>query len=126
MMQPLARYVFLQLPGWLIAAALLCWLWPSTGLGPLVGVGVFALWVAKDFVIFPLIRIGYEPGKTGVEQLIGVEAVVSSAVSPVGHVRVRGERWRAELAPGESPIPQGAVVEIRSASGLTLYVARRE
>jgi len=125
-MRPLTRYLVLQLPGWAVAAALLVWLWPSTGLDPLAGAGVFALWVAKDFAIFPLIRVGYEPGKTGVEQLIGLEAVVSRPISPVGHVRVRGERWRAELAPGESPISEGVIVEIKSASGLTLSVARRD
>ncbi len=124
-MRPLTRYVVLQLPGWAVAAALLVWLWPATGLGPLAGFGAFALWVAKDFAIFPLIRVGYEPGKTGVERLIGLEAIVSHAISPVGHVRLQGERWRAELAPGELPIPEGAIVEIRSASGLTLSVARR-
>jgi membrane-bound ClpP family serine protease len=125
-MRPLARYLLLQIPGWVVVAALLVWLWPATGLDPRLAVGAFVLWIAKDFAIFPLLKIGYEDGKTGVEQLVGARGVVSRAVDPVGQVLIRGERWRAELARGEPPIPEGATVEVRDASGLTLRVARAD
>jgi membrane protein implicated in regulation of membrane protease activity len=123
-MRPFTRYLLLELPGWVIAAVVLAWLWPLGGLDPWLGAGVFALWVAKDLAVYPFLRIAYEPGRTGVEQLVGLRGVVSRAVDPVGYVRLRGERWRAELAPGERPIPAGVEVEVRSAEGLTLRVAR--
>lgn len=123
-MRPLARYLLLQIPGWAVVAALLFWLWPSTGLDPRLALAAFLVWIAKDFAIFPLLRVGYDSGKTGVEQLVGARAVVSRAIDPVGQVLIRGERWRAELARDEPPIPEGTTVEVRAAAGLTLRVAR--
>ncbi len=59
----------------------------------------------------------------GVEILIGADAVCEETLSPSGYVRVRGERWRAEvLAPEVGPIPQGSTVSVRSVQGLTLLV----
>jgi membrane protein implicated in regulation of membrane protease activity len=124
-MTTLTRYVLLQIPGWAVAAGVLYLVWPATGLAVWLGVATFAGWVLKDFILFPLVRIGYEPGaKTGVEQLVGMCGVVSRSVDPHGWVRLRGERWRATLAPGEAAAPAGATVKVTRVTGLTLVVAR--
>jgi membrane protein implicated in regulation of membrane protease activity len=121
--KPLTRYVSFQVPGWVLAAALLLWLWPATGLEAWIGVVVFLLWVVKDFAMYPLLRQAYRRDTaTGVARLIGAEAVVTSALSPTGYVTVNGERWRAEAPPDRVLIPVGTRVLVEGVDGLTLRV----
>ena len=47
----------------------------------------------------------------GVEALLGEIAVATTALDPVGHVRVAGELWRAR---SEQPIEPGGRVVIRA------------
>jgi membrane protein implicated in regulation of membrane protease activity len=124
-MRPFARYLLLQVPGWCVVAALLLWLWPATGRGGWLGAGLLGLWIAKDLLAYPLLRRAYESGvETGSARLIGLRGLARQPIDPRGYVEVRGELWRAELAPGEAPIAPGTPVEVRSASGLTLVIAR--
>jgi membrane protein implicated in regulation of membrane protease activity len=119
----LRRYVLFQLPGWSLAALLLLGLASAGGLTVLTAVGLFLLWVAKDFVLYPLVWNAYLPGgETAAERVIGKRAVARDALNPWGYVEIESELWRAELAPGEAPVPPGGAVTILAVEGLTLFV----
>lgn len=59
---------------------------------------------------------------TGAEALVGATAVVVEPCLPVGHVRVRGELWRASC---EDEARAGDEVVVTAVEGLTLRVALR-
>ncbi|HEX9201246.1 MAG TPA: nodulation protein NfeD [Acidobacteriaceae bacterium] len=60
---------------------------------------------------------------TGPEAMLGHIAIAMTPLAPTGQVEVRGEIWKATLAPGAEPIPAGAQVTVRKIDGLTLTVA---
>lgn len=97
------------------------------GLPLWIVVGTFLLWVIKDFVLYPLLRVSYESGgKTGADQLIGLQGVARERLDPRGYVHVRGELWRAETEPGDGPISAGSPVRVVGTNGMTLIVATEE
>ena len=57
---------------------------------------------------------------TGSEGMIGLEGEVIEALTPVGAVMVRGERWKAKSV--DEDISAGDEVEILGVNGLTLTV----
>ncbi|MGH9783362.1 MAG: hypothetical protein ACRD88_04185, partial [Terriglobia bacterium] len=60
------RYLLFQIPGWILAALLLGALQRWLGLPLEFAIGLFVLYVAKDFLIYPYVRKAYEPhNKTG-------------------------------------------------------------
>lgn len=121
-LRPFSRYLLFQIPGWLLAAALLYWFWPRTGFDEWLGVGAFALWVGKDFAMWPLVRVGYDThAPIGADELIGSMAIVQKELTPVGTVRVRGELWRAR-AEEEATCSSESAVEVVAVAGMTLVV----
>ena len=56
---------------------------------------------------------------TGVESMVGMIAVAMTELAPHGKVLVQGEIWDAV---SEEPIHEGAEVEVKTVSGLTLTV----
>jgi len=67
---------------------------------------------------------------TGPQAMVGHTAVAMTPLGPtgedaVGQVEVRGEIWRAMLAPGEAPVAKGAQVTVRGVDDLTLTVSGR-
>ncbi len=123
-MSPLARYVLLQLPGTLLVGLGLLLFWDETELPGWVGVLVFVLWVAKDALLYPLLKRAYEPTASGVPQLVGRCGVARDELNPRGHVQINGEIWRAQAIEGAEPIPPGAEVVVRGADRFTLLVER--
>jgi len=124
-LSPLTKYLLLQIPGWLLIGILLLWLWPETGLSPWIARAGYALWVAKDFALYPFLRSGYESGvPTGAESLVGAVAVTRGTLDPNGYVGIGGELWKAELVSGEAPIPPQTEVRVETVRGLTLFVVR--
>jgi membrane protein implicated in regulation of membrane protease activity len=122
-MSPWTKYLLIQLPGWVLAIVIVTGLRHWLGIPFWIAVGLFFLWVVKDLVMYPLLRTAYESGvKTGIEQLIGVTAIVQEELAPRGYVRVRGELWRAEVMADNGPIPPGSSVRILAAQGMTLIV----
>ena len=123
-MATLTRYVLLQVPGWMLAALLLIGLQYWIGVSLWVIIGLFFLWVVKDFIIYPFVRTAYQAGvKTGTDQLVGAQGVAhQKRLDPRGYVRVRGELWRAEAEPGDKPISPGSPIRVQAAHGLTLIV----
>jgi len=119
----LARYVFLEIPGWVAAAALLMLLVEYWELAPRTALLLFALWVAKDFALFPVLRIAYEDAPPdGTDRLLGALGTTRGRLDPEGWVLVGSELWRAELAPGQAPLERGAAVRVTAVRGLTLSV----
>ncbi len=118
------RYLLFQIPSWTLVIILLGSAHRWLGLSIPTAVGLFLLFVAKDFVIYPYVRKAYEAdNRTGAELLIGTIGMTKQALDPEGYVLVKGELWRAVAEPPEQPIPQDRPVRIRAVSGLTLIVA---
>ena len=119
------RYWLLQIPGWIVLAGLLAaarfWL----GLSPLAAVIVFAFWLAKDAVFYPILRPHYVFRERDAHVgLLGEHAVAQETLSPRGYVQLRGELWVAELASTDAPVRAGERVVVESVDGLTLKVKR--
>lgn len=117
------RYVLIQIPGWILAAIVLS-VWHRWLNLPLwAAIGLFAAYVGKDFVLYPFLRRAYEPhGKTVVQTMVGEGGVATQQLDPDGYVRVRGELWHAEAAPGTQPVRQGSRIRVESVRGMTLIV----
>jgi membrane protein implicated in regulation of membrane protease activity len=116
------RYILLQIPGWLAGAAVLIVLWDWFGLAPWMAAVLFGLYVAKDLLVYPLVRRAYERGPAaGAVQLVGCVGRTRQRLQPAGYVLVRGELWRAEARNG-SPIEPGTAVRVMAARGYTLEV----
>jgi membrane-bound serine protease (ClpP class) len=75
-------------------------------------------------VVIYAMRAQKVPISMGPEALIGQIGTASSDLSPRGSVRLRGERWLAELVEGEEPLAQGARVEVVRLVGNRLYVRK--
>ena len=119
-----ARYLAFEAPSWVLLAAVLVVLVRVWDLTIPVAVLVLALWVVKDLVLFPVLRIAYEPagGSGGAENLIGSLGIVSVDLDPEGWVRIGAERWRARVSRDQAPVPSGAAVRVTSVEGLLLRV----
>ena len=117
------RYLLFQVPGWLVvggalAAAMRWWELPA----PWALAG-FAAWLAKDAVLYPIVRRAYEPDGRAPHGPIGGHGVAETAIDgEEGWVRVGPERWRARTAPGAGPIAAGAAVRVRGLRGHVLEV----
>ena len=100
-MRAFPKYLLFQVPGWLLGVVLLVWIWPRTGLATWIGVALLAGWVAKDLVLYPLVRTAYL-GRvpTGSERLIGASGKARDRLDPDGWVFVAGELWRARATNG--------------------------
>jgi membrane-bound serine protease (ClpP class) len=121
-MPVLVRYTLLQLPGWTIASGILYLAWTRWDLSGLLALGGLAFWISKDFALYPFVRSAYAVGPSsliGPELLLGSEGTSDGELTPSGHVRLRGERWRAEST---SHVAAGARVRVRAVRGLTVEV----
>ncbi|WP_348268561.1 nodulation protein NfeD [Edaphobacter paludis] len=58
---------------------------------------------------------------TGPQAMLGAIAVTQTPLTPNGQVAIRGELWQASLR-GQSSLPAGSSVLVRSVDGLTLIV----
>ena len=68
------------------------------------------------------LRLARRRARVGADTLIGREAVVVTALDPVGQVFLAGERWRARGADGAQA---GEHVVVCGREGLTLIVERK-
>jgi membrane-bound ClpP family serine protease len=119
-----ARYLLFQLPGCVVAAAVLAGLVHWGHLSPTVAYALFGIWVVAEIALFPVFRIGYETGgaRAGAEALVGAMGVALEDLDPEGYVRMGAERWRAVVAGGCAPVAAGAKVRVREVRQLTLVV----
>ena len=117
------RYLIFQIPGWLIAAAVLLALLHWEFLPPWLGVVGFFAWVLKDVMLYPLLHRAYQTNvKTGLQALVGARGFAHDDLSPKGFVRVQGELWSARALPADQMIVAGTEVEIVSAEHMTVFV----
>lgn len=120
---PLVRYVLLEAPGWALAGVVLgffCW---TGDLSRRVAALLLALWVIKDFALYPAMRIAYEDGDpAGSDRVVGAVGTARERLDPEGYVRVGSELWRAVVARGRGPVEAGASVRVVSVRDLTLHV----
>ena len=119
------RYVLFQAPGWVLAVIAVMMLRQWTDVSLWAATALVAVWVVKDFLLFPFLRSAYEQDtRMGAERLIGERGVAVERLESVGYIRVHGELWRAEQLPPGEPIPEGARVTVHAARGFTLLVQR--
>jgi len=117
------KYLLLQIPGGLVTATVLTALWHWQLLPVWLVLLSFLAWVAKDLLLFPLLRRAYEDGAaTDSTALIGSRGVAQEELNPTGYVRVRGELWRAVTVPADRAVARGTEVEILSAHRMTIFV----
>ena len=122
-----ARYFLLQIPGWVLVAVVLFGLRDWIGISLGWAVTLYALYVVKDFVLFPFLRSAYDTSTTtGIARLVGQSAVVKQTLAPKGLVVVGGELWKAMLAPGQDEVARGRRVRVESARGMVLVVRSEE
>lgn len=115
------NYFLWQVPGWVVAALVLLWLHALVGLPTWAAWLLFGLYVAKDCVLFPMMRGSFRPPEPG-EPLIGARGRAVEPLAPTGYVRIGGELWKAEARPPDRVIASGSPVVVRDARGLTLVV----
>jgi membrane-bound serine protease (ClpP class) len=100
----------------LVALALALFVLPSPW--GLLAVGAGAVVEVAEAVV--LWRYSHRRAPTtGLESLLGSEAVVASECRPLGQVRIRGELWQARCAAGAG---EGGRVRITAVDGLLLVV----
>jgi membrane protein implicated in regulation of membrane protease activity len=119
------RYWLLQIPGWIVLAGLVVAAHYWLGLSLAAGAVVVFFWLAKDAMLYPLLKPHYVfHQRHAHEALVGADAVAEQPLSPRGYVKVRGELWRAELVGSDEPVLPGESVVVESVDGLSLKVRR--
>jgi len=119
----LLRYTLFQIPDLIllslgVAAAVRWW-----GLPVPAAYGLVALWIVKDVVMFPILRVAYESESgSGVDAICGALGVVTQSLKPAGYVRLGSELWKAELVSGDGPVSEGSAIRVVEVHGLTLIV----
>lgn len=118
-----ARYLMFEIPGWVVAGAVLALLVHTGELHARTAWILLALFVGKDFALYPVLRVGYQPSAPdGRAMLVGALGTARERLDPAGWVRVGAELWRAELADGHAPIEAGAPVRVVAVDAMTLHV----
>jgi membrane protein implicated in regulation of membrane protease activity len=119
---PPIKYLLFQIPGWIIAAAVLTalvhWEFLTKGSAVLCFFG----WLLKDLLLYPFFRRAYEPGVTGSARLVGSKGIAEGDLTPKGYIRVRGELWRAVASPADHVLRSGTEVEIIGAERMEVFV----
>ena len=121
--RPLLRYALLQIPDILAVALVLAALHRWWGLDAGIAWLLFGLWIAKDALMYPLVRRALIGGRerVGAAALVGCEGVAEEPLAPRGRVRIRGESWQANCAAGAG-IAAGTRVRVLAVHGLELQV----
>ncbi len=71
------------------------------------------------------LNLGSPNVKSNTDAVVGERGLVVARIAPheAGRVRVKGEEWRAVLAPGlTTPVEQGTEVTVSGVEGVTLHV----
>lgn len=87
--------------------------------GPIIAIIILAIALIA-FVIYAIVKGQRRKLSAGVEEMVGKEAIVRTALKPTGTVLAQGELWTA-IAEG-STIEVGEEVTITRVEGLKLRV----
>jgi len=90
---------------------------------PLIAAFAVATGLLVLLVLGAVIRARKQRVTTGVEAMLGAEAVALEDFSQHGHVFIHGEHWAAE---SELPVKKGDSLRITAIDGLTLKVRKEE
>lgn len=127
MMRVFRRYLLFQLPDAAAGGFVVLLLVHNEVVSSELGWLLFALWLAKELALFPLVRRAYEPmSPHGTEALVGARGFVTAMPvndGETGFVRIGPELWRASAAQGEGLPPIGTSVCVQSVEGFTLRVS---
>lgn len=119
------RYVAFQLPELAIVVCVLALAHEWGGLSRSTAGLIFALWVVKDIVMFPITRAAYAPGDgRSSREILGAVGVAPDGLEEDAYVRIGPELWRARRAPGCHPIAPGQSIRVVALEGLTVFVER--
>jgi membrane protein implicated in regulation of membrane protease activity len=120
---PLVRYILFQIPGALLTAIALVFAVQLLDFSTTLAIALFAIWIVKDALLYPALRIAYEAGAPhGAEALVGASGTILETLSPEGWVQIGPERWRARLAGDSVSLARGAEIRVRDVKGLVLVV----
>jgi len=118
----LLRYLAFHAPGFLVVGGALAAAVQAWGLSFGMAAAGACLWLAKDAVLYPVLRRAYEADGSGPPpRPVGERGVAESEIGDSGWVRVGAELWRARAA---AAIPAGAPVRVLALRGLVLEVER--
>jgi len=96
---------------------------PTIEMTPPIVISIVLAVAFTVFVIYAIVKGQRRKLSTGVEEMIGKEAVVRTALNPKGTVLAEGELWTA-IAEG-SKIEPGEEVIITKVQGLKLWVTKK-
>jgi membrane protein implicated in regulation of membrane protease activity len=117
------RYTALQVPGWMLLAALLVWIDADWQVSQWVLWVVGLAWIVKDIALFPLTWRAYAGRAVGdLHDPLGRVGISLEPLAPRGRIRVQGETWRALAERESAPISAGTPVRITAREGLELRV----
>ena len=118
------RYFLLQIPGWVLATVLLAALHRWLAFPAWAAVVIWAVYVAKDFLLYPHLRSAYETtSPSGAERMIGQVGLVKRPLEPEGTIQLAGDLWQARADGHAIPIPAGRLVRVERAEGMVLIVS---
>jgi len=118
------RYMLFQLPGWGIAIVVLSGLVEIWDVSFVFAASLFALWILKDLVLYPFVKVAYQPsgrGINGSDAMLGALGVAQEDLDPEGYVKIGSELWGACTAKDE-PILKGTTVRVLQVRGLVVVV----
>ncbi|MCK9531276.1 MAG: nodulation protein NfeD [Gammaproteobacteria bacterium] len=93
---------------------------PGFGIDPaLIGAVALASALLFGFLLHLFFRARRRPVVSGAEALVGADAVAMEDFTDTGHVRLRGEIWRARTP---SPVHKGQQLRVTRVDGLTVEV----
>lgn len=118
----LARYTLFQIPDLILLALALVVAVRWWGLPVTAAWLLFGLWVLKDVVLYPVMRVAYRTDGHADARLIEANGVAREPLDPRGYVLVGSELWSAEVPAERAPVPAGAAVRVLAVRGLTLLV----
>ncbi len=119
----IVRYVLLQLPALILLILILILIRRWVNVPNWLFLGLVALWMMKDLILFPLTWRAYDWDRSrNTNPLVGEKGVAKNRLAPSGYVQIKGELWKAEVMGNGSPIEKGKAVRVQGIRGLTLLV----
>ena len=120
------RYSLFQIPDLILMSLALAIAVRWFELPNSVAYSLLALWLLKDILMFPLMRVAYQQGDLKNDRLTDALGIARETLDPTGYVMVGSELWMAEAVSGAAPISAGAEVRVVRLEGLTLRVEPAE
>jgi membrane protein implicated in regulation of membrane protease activity len=119
----LMKYSLLQMPMLFLVIVGLFLAQRYLGLPAWAAWGGSVVWLAKDMLLFPLVRRSYDDrNQNTAHSLSGAHGRAVEMLDNSGYVRVRGALWWAEVTGARGPIQKGERVRVQGSRGLVLLV----